>query len=394
MWRNARSLAFGVQPTRRGPSRAGVASALFQPELLRLHAAMEAEELAHAAFALVRNALPVYFQCLTFWPDRDSDVFPFRELHPFRNVAEVRRFAALYTLYEILQRRDQTVFRQSDCISLAQLRHTPFYRAYMRPEGWLHHCVLTFWQDGTMLGLLAAHRRPEQGDFHAAEVQLLQDLHPHLAAAVCRLRRLHQERALRRSSEAMLSRLPLPVIVADWNLRVLYSNRAADQLCTSWIVGSAKARQLKFTRPVALPPALRQACQTLKDADSEGGNQERSRPIQRTLLINDAAGPGWRVHLTLDPATYAPLNQPVFLLHFSPAPSGDRDRTPAELTLPHLARLSAHEQEVALLVRRGLSNQEIAHQLGKSIHTVAKQLQSILRKLAVSSRGRVAALLQ
>jgi DNA-binding NarL/FixJ family response regulator len=52
--------------------------------------------------------------------------------------------------------------------------------------------------------------------------------------------------------------------------------------------------------------------------------------------------------------------------------------------------LSARECEIVELVVRGLSNREIAEQLGLSPNTVRSHLQSISGKLSVSNRARIA----
>lgn len=54
---------------------------------------------------------------------------------------------------------------------------------------------------------------------------------------------------------------------------------------------------------------------------------------------------------------------------------------------PMLARLSPAERVVALEIRRGLSNKEIAHALGKSEATVKHQVAACLKKC--SARNRV-----
>ena len=56
-----------------------------------------------------------------------------------------------------------------------------------------------------------------------------------------------------------------------------------------------------------------------------------------------------------------------------------------------LADLSAAEREVFDLVRRGLSNKEIAAARGRSVLTVKNQLQSVLQKFGVTSRTRLIA---
>jgi DNA-binding CsgD family transcriptional regulator len=61
--------------------------------------------------------------------------------------------------------------------------------------------------------------------------------------------------------------------------------------------------------------------------------------------------------------------------------------------LPHLARLTRREQQVARLACDGCSNQEIADQLALTVAMVKKHLYTVFRKLEVSSRSRLMALL-
>jgi DNA-binding CsgD family transcriptional regulator len=56
-----------------------------------------------------------------------------------------------------------------------------------------------------------------------------------------------------------------------------------------------------------------------------------------------------------------------------------------------LADLSAAEREVFTLVRRGLSNKEIAQARGRSVATVKNQLGSVFQKFGVTSRTRLIA---
>ena len=62
--------------------------------------------------------------------------------------------------------------------------------------------------------------------------------------------------------------------------------------------------------------------------------------------------------------------------------------------MAHLARLSGREREVARLTCRGLSNKQIAAEMGRSLSTIKKQLGSIFEKLGVSSRAKLHALLR
>lgn len=56
------------------------------------------------------------------------------------------------------------------------------------------------------------------------------------------------------------------------------------------------------------------------------------------------------------------------------------------------AKLTPAQRQVAALVLRGLSNVEIAASRGTSVGTVAKQIETIYRRLEVHSRSDLAAL--
>jgi non-specific serine/threonine protein kinase len=56
---------------------------------------------------------------------------------------------------------------------------------------------------------------------------------------------------------------------------------------------------------------------------------------------------------------------------------------------PRTQGLTAREQEVALLVGRGLTNRRIALELSISKHTVANHVRKILKKLGLRSRTQI-----
>ena len=59
-----------------------------------------------------------------------------------------------------------------------------------------------------------------------------------------------------------------------------------------------------------------------------------------------------------------------------------------------LRNVTAAERDVALILAEGLSNQEIADRLGKTVHAVKFLLHRIYRKTNVPSRARLIALLR
>src|SRR5262249_13708795 len=82
--------------------------------------------------------------------------------------------------------------------------------------------------------------------------------------------------------------------------------------------------------------------------------------------------------------------RPHFLIECT---DSSRSEEPSIARLPHLARLTAREQELTRLVCNGQSNQEIADAACLSVPTVKKHLHAVSRKLEVSSRSQLMALI-
>jgi len=78
----------------------------------------------------------------------------------------------------------------------------------------------------------------------------------------------------------------------------------------------------------------------------------------------------------------------AFALGESPRPTPAPDRTQAGASRGPLTR---REQDVAVLVARGMSNGQIAAALVISARTVEKHVQHIMDKLGVSTRAQIAA---
>ena len=111
--------------------------------------------------------------------------------------------------------------------------------------------------------------------------------------------------------------------------------------------------------------------------------------------VHHPRSPHLRATLHLRQLSSVGVAQPHFLiecedLRRQAAPRGG----PASSRLPHLVRLTRREQEVARHVCEGRTNQEIADDACLSLPMVKKHLHAIFRKLEVSSRSRLIALMR
>jgi DNA-binding CsgD family transcriptional regulator len=84
--------------------------------------------------------------------------------------------------------------------------------------------------------------------------------------------------------------------------------------------------------------------------------------------------------------------QPHFLIECTDSQRLAEPSTP-RARLPQLARLTNREQEVTRLVCNGQSNQEIADAACLSVPTVKKHLHAVFRKLEVTSRSQLMAMM-
>jgi DNA-binding NarL/FixJ family response regulator len=88
------------------------------------------------------------------------------------------------------------------------------------------------------------------------------------------------------------------------------------------------------------------------------------------------------------------LARPHFLIECEPLRRHTAQHTETTSSrLPHLARLTAREQEITRLLCDGRSNQEIADAAGLTLAMVKKHLHGVFRKLEVTSRAQLMTLM-
>jgi DNA-binding CsgD family transcriptional regulator/PAS domain-containing protein len=378
-------------------SRTGIwTSTSLEPALIRLNAADEMQEFWEATKALLHLALPIHFCCLCFRPFIVMPATVFRERAPFANDAEFQRFRELCPFSSYVEHHPGVrVIRLSDIIDTPRLVRTEFFRSFMRPCGDRYQAYLVLWESSVFQGLVGLHRTAQQRDFTDTEIHLLEQLYPHFENAGRRVLSSHREKARRMSLEILLGRLPIATIILDWDLRVTYRNRAAEELGLLWNLGPQAARSLKPSQHFEMPPEIAETCRNLKKTWDRGDSSGTPLGADNHLVIEHQRISGLRASVNILQMDAAPLSLPMFLVTLESRGGslgeGDGDLTGNQLAL--WAHLTRSEQRVAWLAGQGHRNAEIAELLKKSAMTVKKQLQSVYHKLDVTSRGRLIALI-
>jgi DNA-binding CsgD family transcriptional regulator len=375
-----------MRPTQGTDAKRGsVIDPAIEKYLLALHAAMDVDSFWEAIRELIGAAIPNQVIGLTLqhnpilpltakWTAPMADGFFVTQ--PLKNYVSAQARKKVVRVIDLFS--DRRAFTRST-----------FFRKYVASQECAHFTCLLFWQRRRLVCAIVIMRTATQGDLSPAEIKLLRQLYPQFSTTLQRLRSLELERAVRSDLEEFVKRLPLPTMLIRWNLKLLFQNRAARDFCTIWEKGSEQARVLNAKSPI--PPEILDRCLRLKEkwarARRSGPKQTNPEPER----VSHAESPHLRAIIHLKQLNSA-VARPHFLIECE-----DSSRlaavsvTPA--SLPHLTRLTGREQEITRLVCNGQSNQEIADTARLSLPMVKKHLHAVFRKLEVTSRSQLMALM-
>ena len=369
--------------------RRSIVDPTLEKPLLNLHAATDIDSFWKAVQQVIEAALPTCFIGLTL---QHTPVFP-RIVRATKKISERPFPTAPVENYLAAHPRRKLILASDVFPDKRHLKKSLFYRNYMAPLNGRYAIGLFFWNAGRLLGVIVIMRSRKQGPLSRSEVKRVRQLYTQFQTALTRLRSLEREHTVRVALEQFMRRVPLPTILLRWNLRLVYRNQAASEFCSVWQRGAERARLIKTK--AALPREILDRCRTLKRQWEQLSPLNTSYSGFKDELVHHPTRRHLRATISLKQISSAGLARPHFLIEFenlrrSAAPKGEIAGT----RLPHLVRLTRREQELAWLVCDGRSNQEIADESSLSLETVKKHLHSVFRKLEVSSRSRLMALMR
>jgi DNA-binding CsgD family transcriptional regulator/PAS domain-containing protein len=274
-------------------------------------------------------------------------------------------------------------------------KRSDFYRHVLRPEGFDKLIGLTTWEKGERKSILVLRRAFTQAAFSRGEMNLLLDLHPIFDRTLRRIEKQEEERVCRSTLQQFINLLPQGVLLVNAKREVVYANPEAFDACAMWNLGPEAAHRMNSRAIFAIPPAFLEAYDTLLTqhyaqalAPSTGLSHLRQSLVhpEQSSLQADLSLVTLDDPLLTRPYLFAQLINRAVLS--APSTSGEQRQ------LAVLGKLTPREREVALLVRDGLGNEEIATQLHKSVGTIKNQLQSIFAKLGINSRAKLISLLR
>ena len=357
--------------------------------LLHLHAAIDVDSFWKAVQNVIQSAVPSCFIGLTL---QHSPILPritksteklaasffpimpvkkYFSTHPHRNIVFINDFFS-----------DERHFRKSS-----------FYRNYMVPLNGRCAIGLFFWDIGRLLAAIIVVRNVQQGQLSPGGVRVIRHLYAQFQTALHRLLSRSRERAVRVALEQFMRRVPLPIVLLRWNLRLAYRNPAAAESCAVWQGGRSGARFIKFKAP--LPAEVLDQCRVLKKRWEQLSSLRRAPANFKGEILRHPTRRDLRATISLEQIGSAAFARPHFLIEFEDLRgSGGSGYQMGRASLSHLVRLTSREQNLARLVCDGRSNQEIADETSLSLETVKRHLHSIFSKLEVPSRSRLMVLMR
>lgn len=226
----------------------------------------------------------------------------------------------------------------------------------------------------------SVHRLSVSHEFEQRELERLESLRRYIDNAWTLLSQRLLSRVLLDGISLALRNYHLGTVMLDSRLRVVWHNRASRTSILAW---KEEGRgQLKVSRrPEALPTDILAMCERLRDEWIEKPGAGR---LRKTHLVRHPTVPAHYATVRLCGASPVGMALPNFIVQFErKAPE------PVSVTNSVMDSLTMAERQVANLVQQGMSNQEIASELGKSVEAVKFHLHRMFKKARVTTRSRL-----
>lgn len=261
---------------------------------------------------------------------------------------------------------------------------------YLAPHRPLHACSVDFMQGSWVHCALALHGparlRAERNEMFDRIVPIVQRLF------LGEFERQKQT-AVGVGLAAYLRDLPVGLIMVDWFFNVLMVNDEGYRHSVLWNDapkrGSTKNARARFE----IAPDILRGWQELRAQWIE--RLRTGLPAPPPLVVINAQDAKLRATTGLVVAGGEQTATPCFMARFSSIQTRALDQlfeaTPQQMSI--LSDLTPAERAVALLVREGLSNRDIADRLGRQVWTIKSHLTSIFSKTATRSRSELIRLL-
>lgn len=275
-----------------------------------------------------------------------------------------------------------------------ELRKTAHYREVMQVQGWRHAVALCFWGDPrekAPVFVASVFRHEGKQDFSEREIAVLEQIHAFLDCAVNRVRERQTETSIRDGMAAFGRNRSHGTAVLDWNLRLVQANSMARRLCAEW-AGQVTTVRLSGRDAWRCPDDLSTVCRELHREWQRELRRNPDAPAVRRRRMEHPTIRGLEATITMMCRNATGIDEPSFVVALDKG-RGEQAHVTRDRAAKLLHSMTVAERAVALVLAEGLTNQEIADRVGKSLHAVKFLLHRIYQKTGVPNRAALVAIL-
>ena len=277
--------------------------------------------------------------------------------------------------------RAGTVVHGSQLFDDALLTQTEWYADWLRHQDMFYSCAAVVEHEADRSFNVTALRARQLGAYSPQELQMVEQLIPHLKTAFALHRKLQHTQTLAYSSLAVLERLPLGVVLLNAEGHFLLRIQG-QQMQATWAQDQS---WLELT--------IGQCARTAQAMAHTGGRDFKQSLAMGSLGLHSGDARrmqhmnGRNLHVMVSPMPLAaqPYGVPCGVLMLLSDPS--RILTSLVHALQQFYRLTRAEAKLVQALINGLSPQEYADSAALSINTVRTQFKAAAAKVGVSRQA-------
>ncbi|SMG49017.1 helix-turn-helix transcriptional regulator [Paraburkholderia susongensis] len=296
-------------------------------------------------------------------------------------------FAEVDPLLPVARRSPSgTILTDTMVMPRTTFERTEIYRNWGVPQDILGVTVANFFREGAIVGLVAA-RRPLDENRQRAQLESLSALVPHLQCATRMSLRLSGLSIQQHTACEVLDNLGPAILIVDADCRVMFANRAAEEILASADGIGAGPRGLYACTSTSTSHLRGLVARAIKRSPGpptgsvialERPSMKRALHVLISPLSCDTA---WAGIISQRPAVMVVLIDP------ERAPSGSSDQ------LIRLFRLTPAEARVASEIGRGERLNAVAESLGVLPSTVRTHLHHVFEKTGTRRQAELVRLM-
>lgn len=272
-----------------------------------------------------------------------------------RNVVE--KFAAI---------DKHSVVTVNDLMPSQNFEKTEYYNDFLRKQDIYHEIAIFLSNKCQLTGVIGLFRSKKEPGFDLPELRQLERLSFYISKALSTNLLLDNTKKQKEMLEYYSNESPVGLFIFDKYLNIHFANERAKAICSNLNGSGSHETQQKFLHDLL---------------DGSSWQSGLKKQIATCSLQN--------LTLRVVPSFHHDFNfNTLYMACLCPDEAGDRPALTRGSKVPRqsallLKELTRREIEVLDLIIRGCSNQEIAHSLFVSVHTVKTHMQNIFKKMDV-----------